>query len=112
MIINILGGLVIGSVQHGMPLADAMRVFTLLTIGDGLVAQIPSLLLATAAALMVTRVSTEQDMGEEVVSQLFDDPKTLTVAGGVLAILGVIPGMPNVAFLLMAGVALGGAPAP
>ena len=109
LVINILGGLVIGAVQHGMSLADAMRVFTLLTIGDGLVAQIPSLLLATAAALMVTRVSTEQDMGEEVVSQLFEDPKTLTVAGGVLAVMGVIPGMPNIAFLLIAAAALGGA---
>ncbi|MGR8918590.1 MAG: flagellar biosynthesis protein FlhA [Gammaproteobacteria bacterium] len=109
LVINILGGLVIGSVQHDMALSEAMRVFTLLTIGDGLVAQIPSLLLATAAALMVTRVSAEHDMGEEVTSQLFNDPKTLTVTGAVLAILGVIPGMPNVAFLLMASVALGSA---
>ncbi len=109
LVINILGGLVIGSVQHGMPLAEAMRVFTLLTIGDGLVAQIPSLLLATAAALMVTRVSTEHDMGEQVVSQLFDNPRTLLVTGGVLGIMGVIPGMPNVAFLLMAAATLGAA---
>jgi flagellar biosynthesis protein FlhA len=107
--INILGGLVIGTVQHGMPLAEAMRVFTLLTIGDGLVAQIPSLLLATAAALMMMRVSTASDVGDEVVQQLFDNPRTLTVAGSVLFIIGVIPGMPNVAFLLMAAGTLGGA---
>ncbi|MEQ8231934.1 MAG: flagellar biosynthesis protein FlhA [Gammaproteobacteria bacterium] len=107
--INILGGLVIGSVQHGMSLGDAMRVFTLLTIGDGLVAQIPSLLLATAAALMVTRTSTEHDVGEQVVEQLFENPRTLAVTGGVLATIGVIPGMPNVAFLMMAAAALGGA---
>ncbi len=109
LVINIIGGLVIGTVQHGMPIGEAMRVFTLLTIGDGLVAQIPSLLLATAAALMMTRVSTASDVGEEVVSQLFDNPRTLAVTGGVLTIMGVIPGMPNVAFLLMASVALGAA---
>lgn len=109
LVINIVGGLVIGSVQHGMPLGEAMRVFTLLTIGDGLVAQIPSLLLATAAALMMTRVSTEHDVSEQVASQLFDSPKTLAVTGSVLGIMGVIPGMPNVAFLLMASGALGAA---
>ncbi len=105
LFINILGGLVIGSTQHGMPMADAARVFTLLTIGDGLVAQIPSLLLATASAMMVTRVSAEHDMGQQVTSQLFDNPKTLGVTAGILAIMGVIPGMPNVAFLSIAGIA-------
>ena len=109
LVINIVGGLVIGTVQHGMPLAEAMRVFTLLTIGDGLVAQIPSLLLATAAALMMTRVSTEQDMGEQVIAQLFDNPKTLTVTASVIGIMGVIPGMPNVPFLLMSGAAFAAA---
>lgn len=107
LIINILGGLVIGSAQHGMPLSEAMRVFTLLTIGDGLVAQIPSLLLATAAALMVTRVSTEQDMGDEVASQLFSNPRVLVVTAAVLGIMGIIPGMPNFAFLTMAAGAAG-----
>ena len=109
LIINILGGLAIGSIQHGMPLAEAVRVFTLLTIGDGLVAQIPSLLLATAAAIMVTRVSAEHDVGEQVLTQLFADPKSLTVTGCVLGIMGIIPGMPNVSFLLMSGGALTGA---
>ena len=109
LIINIVGGLVIGSVQHGMPIADAVRVFTLLTIGDGLVAQIPSLLLATAAAMMVTRVSTEHDVGEQVTTQLFATPKSLAVTSGVLGLIGVIPGMPNVAFLTMAAGAGGAA---
>ena len=109
LIINILGGLAIGSIQHGMPLAEAVRVFTLLTIGDGLVAQIPSLLLATAAAIMVTRVSVEHDVGEQVLTQLFANPKSLTVTGGVLGIMGIIPGMPNVPFLLMSAGALTGA---
>ncbi|NNM01470.1 MAG: flagellar biosynthesis protein FlhA [Gammaproteobacteria bacterium] len=103
LIINIIGGLAIGTVQHGMQISEAMRVFTLLTIGDGLVAQIPSLLLATAAALMVTRVSTAQDMGKQVLSQLFDDPRALAVTAGIVGLLGIIPGMPNLAFLIIAG---------
>ena len=109
LIINILGGLAIGTIQHGMPLAEAVRVFTLLTIGDGLVAQIPSLLLASAAAIMVTRVSVEHDVSEQVITQLFQHPKSLMVTGGVLGIMGIIPGMPNVPFLLMSGGALTGA---
>ena len=109
LFINILGGLVIGTVQFHMPIMEAMKVFTLLTIGDGLVAQLPSLLLATAAAFMVTRTSTAHDVGEQVMSQLFDNPKSLAVTGGVLAIMGVIPGMPNFAFLSMATGALAGA---
>lgn len=109
LFINIVGGLAIGMFQHGMAFGDAMRVFTLLTIGDGLVAQIPSLLLATAAALMVTRTSTDHDVGEQVLQQLFENPKVLAVTAGVLGVMGVIPGMPNLAFLLMAGAALAGA---
>lgn len=102
LLINIIGGLAIGSMQYGMPLAEAARVFTLLTIGDGLVAQIPSLFLSTAAAIMVTRVSTEHDVGEQVVSQLFENPKALAITAGILGALGVIPGMPNIAFLTLA----------
>lgn len=70
----------------------------MLTIGDGLVAQIPSLLLSTAAAIMVTRVSTSQDMGQQILGQLFDSPKTLGVSAAVIGLTGVIPGMPNLAF--------------
>lgn len=102
LVINLIGGLAIGTMQYDMAIGDAARVFTLLTIGDGLVAQIPSLLLSTATAIMVTRVSTEQDMGEEIVSQLFANPKTLGVSAGLLGLMGIIPGMPNFVFLLLA----------
>jgi flagellar biosynthesis protein FlhA len=107
LFINILGGLAIGTLQQGMPIGEAARVFTLLTIGDGLVAQLPALLLSTAAAIMVTRVSAESDVGQEVMSQLFQDPRALTVTAGVIGLIGVIPGMPNVPFLLMAAAAGG-----
>ncbi len=109
LVINLLGGLVIGTLQYDMSIADAARVFTLLTIGDGLVAQIPSLLLSSATAIMVTRVSTEQDMGDEIVGQLFAEPKTLAVSGGVIGLMGLIPGMPNLVFLVLAGAAGAGA---
>jgi len=102
LFINILGGLAIGVIQHKMAMGDAARVYTLLTIGDGLVAQIPSLLLSTAAAIIVTRVSSHSDMGEQIVFQLFHSPKTLYVTAGVLGLIGIIPGMPNVSFLLLA----------
>jgi flagellar biosynthesis protein FlhA len=105
LVINIVGGLFIGAAQHGMSVADAARVFTLLTIGDGLVAQIPSLLLATASAIMVTRVSAAHNMDELVFAQLFEDPRALAVTAVILGIMGAIPGMPNLAFLMMAGAA-------
>lgn len=103
LFINIIGGLAIGMLQHGMPFGDAVRVYTLLTIGDGLVAQIPSLILSTATAIIVTRVSSEQDMGTQMSSQLLADPRALYVTGGILGVMGLIPGMPNMVFLLLAG---------
>ncbi len=109
LLINIIGGLAIGTLGHGMALTAALHTYTLLTIGDGLVAQIPALLLSTAVALIVTRMSRPQDMGGELSKQLFGNPRTLGVAGGLLGALGLIPGMPNVAFLLIAGVCGGGA---
>jgi flagellar biosynthesis protein FlhA len=102
--INIVGGLAIGTIGHGMAVADAGKTYTLLTIGDGLVTQIPALLLSTAVALIVTRMSRAQDMGGELRKQLFGNPKALGVAAGLLGLMGLVPGMPNVAFLLMAGV--------
>jgi flagellar biosynthesis protein FlhA len=108
LFINIIGGLAIGVVQHDMALGDALRNYTLLTIGDGLVAQIPSLVLSTAAAIMVTRVSSEQDMGRQMLGQLFSHPRALGVTGGVLVLLGVIPGMPNAAFLTLGAAAATG----
>ncbi len=105
LLINMIGGLAIGTMMHDMPFGEAARVYVLLTIGDGLVAQIPALLLATAVAVIVTRMSREQDMGGEVARQLVAEPRLLGIAGGVLALLGVIPGMPNVVFLSMAALA-------
>src|SRR3954468_22171269 len=102
MVINIIGGLLIGTMMHGLPIGDATKTYTLLTIGDGLVAQIPGLMLSVAVAIIVTRVTREQDMGGELQKQLFGQPKALGVAAAVLGIMGVIPGMPNIAFLSIA----------
>ena len=102
LFINILGGLAIGTTTHDLPVADAMRNYTLLTIGDGLVAQIPSLLLSTAVAVIVTRVSRAESMSQQVFGQIFSNRRTLDMTGGVLLTLGLIPGMPNLAFLALA----------
>lgn len=107
LFINILGGLAIGVVQHQLAMADAARIYILLTIGDGLVAQIPSLFLSTAAAIIVTRVSSSSDMGQQIIFQLFQSPKTLYITASVLGLIGIIPGMPNIAFLLFAVAAAG-----
>lgn len=104
LFINIVGGLIIGTAQHDLTLSAAMHNYTLLTIGDGLVAQIPSLLLSTAVAIIVTRMSRTQDMGSQMFSQVFADHRTMIVTGAVLCVLGLIPGMPNVAFLSLAAV--------
>jgi flagellar biosynthesis protein FlhA len=107
LVINVLGGLVIGTLDHGLPLAEAGRVYTLLTIGDGLVAQIPALLSSTAVAVIVTRMSKASTLSEQVVRQLVQHPRALTVAGGVLGVIGLLPGMPNVMFLLLAAATIG-----
>ncbi len=104
LVINMLGGLGIGMMAHDMAFGDAARVYALLTIGDGLVAQIPALLLSTAVAIIVTRMSGSQDMGSELQKQLFGHPKALAIAGALLGVMGLIPGMPNVAFLSMAAI--------
>jgi flagellar biosynthesis protein FlhA len=109
LFINIVGGLAIGTIGHGMAVADAGRTYTLLTIGDGLVAQIPALLLSTAVALIVTRMSRAQDMGGEMTKQLFGNPKALFVVSALLGAIGLVPGMPNFSFLLMSAVCGGGA---
>lgn len=103
LVINIVGGLIIGIAQHGMSLADAVHNYILLTIGDGLVAQVPSLILSTAAAIIVTRVSSSQNMGEAVISQVFSNPRSLIITATIIGVIGIIPGMPHVAFLLLAG---------
>ncbi|MDH5180661.1 MAG: flagellar biosynthesis protein FlhA [Gammaproteobacteria bacterium] len=109
LLINIIGGLAIGLFQHDLSFADAARYYTLLTIGDGLVAQIPALLLSTAAGIIITRVSSKQNMGEQVLKQLFGNPRSLAVTGVILLFMGVIPGMPNIAFLSLALFCIGGA---
>ena len=99
LVINIVGGLAIGMGQHDLGFTEALRVYALLTIGDGLVAQIPSLLLSTAAAIIVTRVSSASDIGNQVMTQMFGTPQALAIAAGVLFIMGSIPGMPHLVFL-------------
>ena len=109
LVITIIGGLSVGMLQHDMGLADATHNYTLLTIGDGLVAQIPALLLSTAAGLMVTRASSSSDMGGQVLAQLFSHPRALAITSAILGVMGVIPGMPNVAFLTFSALAGGAA---
>ena len=109
MVINIVGGLLIGTMMHDLPMGDAAKTYTLLTIGDGLVAQIPGLLLSVAVAIIVTRISRDQDVSSELGKQLFGQPKALGVAAAVLGIMGVIPGMPNFMFLTFAAAAGWGA---
>lgn len=103
LFINIVGGFVIGTVQHGLTFSEAAQNYALLTIGDGLVAQIPSLLLSTASAIIVTRVTSgTEDMSNQFVQQFTENPKVLAIAAGVVGMLGIIPGMPNTVFLLFA----------
>ncbi len=108
LFVNMIGGLVIGVTQHGMTVSDAGSIYVLLTIGDGLVAQIPSLLLSTASAIVVTQArGTSVNISEQIGAQLFQNPKTLMITAGVIAMLGVIPGMPNLVFLLLASMLFG-----
>lgn len=107
MVINVIGGLVIGVGQHSLDFGSAAHTYTLLTIGDGLVAQIPALVISTAAGVTVSRVRTEQDVGQQLVSQLFTNPRVLFLAAGVMGLLGIVPGMPTLVFLMFT-VALGG----
>ncbi|MDX1497987.1 MAG: FHIPEP family type III secretion protein, partial [Salinisphaeraceae bacterium] len=102
LFVNVIGGLAVGAVQHEMSIGDAARSYILLTIGDGLVAQLPALLLSTGVAVLVTRMSQAQDMGKQVATQMLGQPKALAVTAGLLGGVGLIPGMPNMAFLLLA----------
>lgn len=109
LFINLIGGIAIGVLQHGLPFAEAGKVYTLLTIGDGLVAQIPSLLLSTAAAVMVTRVSSSEDMGAQVNRQMFASPRALAVAAAIMIAMGLVPGMPHFSFISLGLIAAAGA---
>jgi flagellar biosynthesis protein FlhA len=107
MLINLIGGLIVGMIQHDMALADAASRYTLLTIGDGLVAQVPALVISTAAGLVVSRVSSSSDLSEQLTSQLFGKPQAIYLAAGILTLMGILPGMPHVSFLLMGGLLAG-----
>ncbi|KZE32656.1 flagellar biosynthesis protein FlhA [Crenobacter luteus] len=107
MLINVVGGLIVGVAQHDLGAAEAARTYTLLTIGDGLVAQIPALIISTAAGVVVSRVGTEKDMSEQLLGQLFMKPQVLYITAAVIGLIGLIPNMPHFAFLLIASMLAG-----
>lgn len=102
MFINVIGGLFVGVLQHDMDVGAAARTYTLLTIGDGLVAQIPALIISIAAGMVVTRVGDTQDLSQQFLGQLFNNPRVIGLTAGIIGLLGLIPGMPNFVFLLLA----------
>ena len=102
VLVNIIGGLIVGVMQQGMALADAARTYTLLTVGDGLVTQVPALIVSTAAGMLVTRTTASGELGEEMKKQLFTQPKAIALASIVLFTFALIPGMPKVAFIIVA----------
>ena len=104
LFINLIGGLAVGVLQHGMPFGDAAATYTLLSIGDGLVAQLPALLVSSAVALLVTRASRRQDMSQAMMGQVFGQYRALAIAAGIIGLVGLVPGMPNVAFLTLAAI--------
>ena len=103
MLINVVGGLVVGIVQHDMSIGDAAHNYILLAIGDGLVAQIPALVISVAAGIVVSRVGSDEPIGEQFVGQLLRRPEALSITAGIIGALGMVPGMPHVAFLMLAG---------
>lgn len=108
--INIIGGLALGVLQHGMPVGEAASVFTILTIGDGLVGQIPALIISTSAGIIVTRAGNDSSAGsfsKQLAKQLFPNPKTLFIAGGILIFFAIIPGMPKLSFIIVGGILIG-----
>ncbi len=102
-VVNIIGGLLVGVIQHGLDIGTAAQYYTKLTIGDGLVSQIPSLIISTAAGIIVTRTGSGEDMGSEVVSQLFLNPRALYIGSGVIVALGCIPALPTLPFFIIGG---------
>ncbi|MBI3430930.1 MAG: flagellar biosynthesis protein FlhA [Hydrogenophilales bacterium] len=107
LVVNLIGGIAVGLLQHNLGVGEALGRYALLTVGDGLVTQIPALIISTAAGIVVSRASSEQDLSREFSTQIFGRPQTLYVAAAVLGALGVIPGTPHLAFLTIAGM-LGG----
>ncbi|HEX5539583.1 MAG TPA: flagellar biosynthesis protein FlhA, partial [Methylophilaceae bacterium] len=109
IIINIVGGLVVGMAQHDLSFSEAVKNYTLLAIGDGLVAQIPSLVISVAAGIVVSRVANEEDVGSQLITQMFSNSRVIYTTAGIIGGMGLIPGMPHFAFLLLASVMAGGA---
>ena len=107
LVVNLIGGIAVGLLQHNLGITEALGRYALLTVGDGLVTQIPALIISTAAGIVVSRASSEQDLSREFSTQIFGRPQTLYVAAAVLGVLGMIPGTPHLAFLTIAAV-LGG----
>ena len=107
LVISLVGGLVVGVLQHAMPIANAAKTYSLLTIGDGLVAQIPALIISTAAGLVVSRVGSDQNMSQQFATQVLNRPQAFAITGSIIGILGLVPGMPHLAFLALAS-GLGG----
>lgn len=103
VLINLLGGIIIGILYHGLPAMDALKKYALLTVGNGLVNQLPALLISTASGIIVTRSSNDTTFGDQLVGQMTSYPKILAIASGVLFILGIIPSMPHLVFLTMSG---------
>jgi len=103
-IINIIGGFIIGVFQHGLTMGESAAIFTLLTVGDGLVSQVPALLISTATGIIVTRSAAETNLGESISQQMFEDPRVLGISGGAILTLGMIPGLPKMAFIFAAAV--------
>ena len=107
LVIDIIGGLIIGMIYHSMSVGNAGRVYSILTIGDGLVTQLPALLISTAAGIIVSRAASDLNFGKEISFQFLTQPKAFAIASGMLLIMGVIPGLPTIPFLLMAGISGG-----
>lgn len=104
MLINVIGGLIVGVLQHNLDIGTAAKFYTLLTIGDGLVAQIPALIISIAAGMVVTRVGDEQDVSQQFVAQLFNNPRVIGLTAAIIGFLGLIPGMPNLVFIAIAAI--------
>ena len=108
-VVNLVGGVLIGTLRDGRPLAEAVQAYSLLTVGDGLVSQIPALLLATATGIVVTRAASDEHLGSDLRQQVFSNPRVLRIAAAFLAVLALVPGLPKLPFLVLAGIALAGA---
>jgi flagellar biosynthesis protein FlhA len=107
IIINVIGGLIVGMAQHDLAFSDSVKIYTLLAIGDGLVAQIPSLVISVSAGVVVSRVANDEDIGGQLISQLFSKPKVIYITAAIIAAMGAIPGMPNFSFLVLAAILAG-----